>query len=464
MKISSHGAAQEVTGSCHLLEVGNDASLIDCGMFQGGSRLEARNHDPFPFDPKMLDRVFLTHAHLDHCGRLPLLVKKGFRGPIFATPPTCDIIRYILLDAAHLMHEDYLHQSRRDRRRGRTTPLPLYDDQDVMETLEKLQPVPNDEEKHPYGKHIHVAFHRAGHILGSSFLEMDIKYEANSTRVIFGGDLGNTGRDVMPDFEMPPSCDVVYCESTYGDRNKHRSMKESEKELGEAITESLKRGGNVIIPSFALERSQDVLYELKELYQQRVLPKDVRVYLNSPLAINITRIYQKYPEGLGPQVKALLESGDDPFCFPGVEYTKTEQESRGLNNVKGGSVFIAGSGMCNGGRVIHHLKHNLWREESSVVLVGYQAKDSLGRLLVEGRESVRIYGEEIQVKAKIHTINGFSAHADQAALLHWLEGTGSAEVRLVHGESRGLNGLKQALQSKGRTAVIVEDGVEYPLN
>lgn len=460
MKISSHGAAQEVTGSCHLMQVGNEKILIDCGMFQGGSVLEARNHGDFGFDPASVSKLFLTHAHLDHCGRIPLLVKRGFRGQIITTKPTADIIRYILLDSAHLMREDYIKQRRRNRRRGEVTPKPLYDDQDVFEALDLITGVVNEGDPLEFGN-IKATFRCAGHILGSSFIEFEIKADGTTHRVTFGGDLGNTGRDVMPDYNPANLCDIVYCESTYGDRQ-HRSTEESEKEFEQAVTESLKRGGNVIIPSFALERSQDVLYELKEMYQKRLLPKKTGVYLNSPLAINITRIYQQYPEGLGAEVRAALERGDDPFSFPGVEYTKTEQESRDLNSLTGGNVFIAGSGMCNGGRVLHHLRHNLWREEASVILVGYQAKDSLGRLLVEGRETVRIYGDDIFVKAKVHTIGGFSAHADQKTLLDWLEGTGDAEVRLVHGETNGLRGLKQALESKGRKATIVEDGVTYP--
>jgi len=459
MKLSSHGAAQEVTGSCHLMEVGNEKILIDCGMFQGGSVLEARNHEEFGFSPSSVNKLFLTHAHLDHCGRIPLLVKRGFSGQIITTKPTADIIRYILLDSAHLMREDYIRQRRRSRRRGEVTPRPLYDDQDVFETLDLITAVANEDDPLEFGN-IKATFRRAGHILGSSFIEFEIKEDGTTHRVTFGGDLGNTGRDVMPDYNQPNACDIVYCESTYGDRQ-HRNTEDSEKEFAEAVLASLKRGGNVIIPSFALERSQDVLYELKKMYQLGMLPKNTGVYLNSPLAINITRIYQRYPEGLGPEVKAALERKDDPFSFPGVEYTQTEQESRDLNALKGGNVFIAGSGMCNGGRVVHHLKHNLWREEASVVLVGYQAKDSLGRLLVERRETVRIFGDDIFVKANVHTIGGFSAHADQKTLLDWLKPTGGAEVRLVHGETNGLRGLKQALESKGRTATIVEDGVTY---
>ena len=460
MKITSHGAAEAVTGSCHLLEVANEKLLIDCGLFQGGAALEARNLSPLPFDPASLSQVLLTHAHLDHCGRLPLLVKHGFTGPILATAATVEIAKFILLDAAHVMHEDFVAQRRRGRRRGEMPPFPPYDEQDVLETISRLTPIPGFDHPLPCGPRVQVTFRNAGHILGSAFLELEVKAGNITERVTFSGDLGNPGRQVVPDYDPPHPCDLVYCESTYGDRQ-HRDPSASQTEFAQVIGESLGRGGNVVIPSFALERSQDVLFELKEMHQQRRLPQGTRVFLNSPLAINITRIYRRFPGGLGPDLQRALQAGDDPFSFAGVEYVKTEQESRQLNELEGRSVFIAGSGMCNGGRVVHHLKHNLWRPEASVVLVGYQAKDTLGRLLVERRPTVRIHGEDIAVRAQVYTINGFSAHADQAALLRWLEGTQRAQVRLVHGEANGLNGLQSALHAQGRKAEIAKDGVAY---
>lgn len=460
MRITSHGAAEAVTGSCHLLEAGNERLLIDCGLFQGGAALEARNHQPLPFDPAALSHVLLTHAHLDHCGRLPLLVKQGFTGPILATAATVEIAKFILLDAAHVMHEDFVSQRRRGRRRGELTPYPLYDEHDVLETISRLNPIPGFNQPVTCGPGVQATFRNAGHILGSAFLELEVKNGAATERVTFSGDLGNPGRQVMPDYDLPHPCDLVYCESTYGDRL-HRDSAASQAEFAHVIRHSLERGGNVIIPSFALERSQDVLFELKEMHQQRKLPQGTRVFLNSPLAINITRIYKRFSSNLGPDLQRLLNAGDDPFSFSGVEYVKTEQESRQLNELEGRSIFIAGSGMCNGGRVVHHLKHNLWRPEASVVLVGYQAKDTLGRLLVERHPTVRIHGEDIAVQAQVNTINGFSAHADQAALMRWLEGTQRAQVRLIHGESNGLNGLQSSLQAHGRRAEVVKNSAPY---
>ncbi len=457
MHVTSYGAAREVTGSCHLLEVGNEHVLIDCGLFQGGARLEAKNHDPFPFEPERISQVFLTHAHLDHCGRLPLLVKRGFRGEIITSAATVEVVKFILLDAAHVMHEEYLSERRHRRRRGESLLPPLYDETDVLETLNHLAPVRENGRLHDVGPHLRVAFHNAGHILGSRFLQIEAREGGQTQRITFGGDLGNPGRSVMPDYAMPQPCDVVYCESTYGDRD-HRDHDGTIQEFEAAVRDCLGRGGNVVIPSFALERSQDVLFALEDMERHGRLPKKTKVFLNSPLAIHITRVYQRFPGELGSAVRRHIERGDDPFHFPGVRYSKTERESRELNDLEGGNILIAGSGMCNGGRVLHHLKHNLWREESSVILVGYQAKDSLGRLLVEGRERVKIFGEEIAVRAKVHTVNGFSAHAGQSALLDWLEATGDAEVRLVHGESNGLDGLKSKLEARGRRATIVEEG------
>jgi len=460
VKITTLGAAETVTGSCHLLEIGNEKILVDCGMFQGGKAIEQRNDERLPVDPATISKVFLTHGHLDHCGRLPLLVRRGFHGQIICTPASAEIIHFILLDSAHLMYEDYVSSRRRHRRRGMVAPLPLYDEHDVMETLSLLSPVKDHGIFHEFGPHMRVAFHNAGHILGSRFLEMEIDEGAQTRRVIFSGDLGNTGRSVMPDYELPKPCDVVYCESTYGDRN-HRDHAHTRQEFDEAIVDSLKRGGNVVIPSFALERSQDILFALEDMHREGRLPKGTRVYLNSPLAINMTRIYHRYREELGAELRQSLEQGNDPFSFPGVKYTKTEQESRDLNKLEGGNIFIAGSGMCNGGRVLHHLKHNLWRKEASVILVGYQAQHTLGRLLVERRQTVRIFGDDIKVEAQVFTVNGFSAHAGKDDLLTWLKATGQARVRLVHGESKGLKPLQRSLESLGRKATIVQDRQPY---
>jgi metallo-beta-lactamase family protein len=460
MRITSVGAAEEVTGSCHFLEVGDTKALIDCGLFQGSNLVEEKNDDQFPIQPADLDYVFLTHGHLDHCGRLPLLVKRGFRGPIVTSAATADVAKFIMLDSAHVQHEDYIRQKRRRRRRGDQIKPPLYDEFDVMETLKLLYPINEIGQFKEYGKDLRVAFHDAGHILGSRFLEMEIQDGGKMTRVIFGGDIGNVGRQVMPDFTMPKPCDIVYCESTYGDRN-HQGFDASLAEFEKAIIDSCEHGGNVIIPSFALERSQDILYALEEMQTHKKLPKNARVFLNSPLAINMTRLYQEYVDELGESVQARLARGDDPFEFPELDYVKTADESRALNDREAGSILIAGSGMCNGGRVVHHLKHNLWRREASVIFVGYQARNSLGRRIVDGYDQVKIYGQDIKVNANIFTIGGFSAHADQTSLIDWLDETGDASIRLVHGESRGLNGLKDKLEKKGRSATIVQAGKGY---
>ena len=459
MRIISYGAAGEVTGSCHLIESQGFRILVDCGMFQGSRELEVRNHERFPFKPNDIDVVVLTHGHLDHCGRLPALVKMGYRGGIVTTAATREVTRLILLDAAKVQYEEYMTRRRKARRRGERVPEPLFDEDDVLVTMDQVDGRARNGERVQLHPRITVTFRTAGHILGSSFLEFSIREGKRTWRVTFSGDLGNRARHVVPDPERPEPSDWVVMESTYGDR-RHRSFQSSIDELADAINDTFQRGGNVVIPSFALERAQDILFYLRDLRRKKRIPTGP-VFLDSPLAIRLTNVYRRHPEELDPLLQSMFHKGEDPFSFPGLYMTPTAEESKAINAIRGGAIIIAGSGMCTGGRVLHHLRHNLWREESSVVLVGFQARGTLGRALVDGASKVHIYGEEIAVRARIHTINGFSAHADQAELLDWVRGTEDAQILLVHGEDKALNTLRQELRHRGRRAYIAREGHVY---
>ncbi len=456
MHLVAFGAAQEVTGSCHMLEVNGLRILVDCGQFQGGHEQEERNYPPFPFDPREVDGMLLTHGHLDHCGRLPLLVREGFRGRIITTPATRDVARLILLDAAKVAYEEYVTRKRKARRRGEPVREPLFDEDDVLTAMDQVDGVARYDEPIALGRGVSVTFRNAGHVLGSAFLEVDVQSKRGARRVIFSGDLGNHARHVVPEIIPPHRADWVVLESTYGDR-RHRNFPDSIAELAEAINETFARGGNVVIPSFALERAQDVLFYLRELREQKRIP-DGPVFLDSPLAIRLTNVYRRHREFLHPYVRDLLDRGRDPFHFYGVQFTPTVEESKAINDIESGAIIIAGSGMCTGGRVTHHLRHNLWREESSVVFVGYQARGTLGRAIVDGAKRVRIYGEEVVVRARIYTINGFSAHADQAELLDWADAAKPDHVLLVHGENHALTALQAALRKRGRRAHILAEG------
>lgn len=454
MKITPLGAAGEVTGSSFLVESGGKKFLVDCGLFQGDPESEERNRS-FSFDPREIETVFLTHAHLDHCGRLPLLFKKGFRGKIYSTKATRDLAQFILLDAAKVQEEDFLRQSRKKKRAGEEALPPLYSEGDVLYSLALFSSVSYNSPI-PLSSNLKVTFRQSGHVLGSAFLI----FEEKGKRVVFSGDLGSPHRNVVPDPDLPPECDLVFCESTYGDRS-HKTLEESIEELKEAINWAYNAGGNVAIPSFALERAQDVLYYLRSLREEKQVPQNP-VFLDSPLSINLTEVYQHYIEELDEELRALISQGKDPFHFPGLEFTPTVEQSRAINQ-KNRIIVIAGSGMCQGGRILHHLKHNLWREDSAIVFVGYQARYTLGRAIVDGAKKVHIFGEPIAVKARIYTINGFSAHGDQRVLLGWLKSTGRAEVILIHGEENSAFSLATELKATNRSVKIAEQGRVYEI-
>ncbi|SFN62108.1 MBL fold metallo-hydrolase [Dokdonella immobilis] len=444
---SCHGAAKQVTGSCHLITCNERRVLVDCGLFQGSRETERSNAEPFEFDPASIDAVLLTHAHLDHCGRLPLLVKRGFRGRIFTTAATRELARVVLLDAAGLQEED-ARRAREKPRNGEAAMPPLYTIADALHTLDFLAADVSYGDTVAITDGIRARFLDAGHILGSASVLLDVDDGHVQRRLLFSGDLGNPNRPIVRDPMPAPAADYVFMESTYGDRP-HRSVPDSVIELYEAIRETAARHGNVIIPTFALERTQEILYYLHFGIRTGALPKHMRVFLDSPMAISATEIFRRHPECFDLGFLEELEHGD-PFDMPGLHFTRETSESMAINSIEGGAVILAGSGMCNGGRVRHHLRHNLWRERSSVVFVGYAAEGTLARRIIDGASRVRIFNEDIPVRAQVWTINGFSAHADQPALLAWLGVAPRRRVYLVHGEyERGMRALQDALLARG---------------
>ncbi len=449
MKLSFHGADRDVTGSCHLVECAGRRFLIDCGLYQGSRDLAEENAGDFGFDPAGIDFVLLTHAHLDHCGRLPLLTKRGFRGEIIATMATRELARLVMLDAAHLQEgEAHPNAHRPQHGAGNKPAEPLYTEADALKSLESFKRSAEYGEPIDLAEGIRATFVDAGHILGSSSILLELTEAGRTLRLLFSGDLGNAGNPLLVTPAPPPRADVVVIETTYGDRL-HKPMDASIQELYSAISDTLGRGGNVIIPTFALERAQDLLFMLSRGIEQDKLVPSMQVFLNSPMAITATEIFARHLDYLRPEAARLFRKDRDPLALPGLHFTRQRVESVALNNVRG-AIIMAGSGMATGGRVQHHLKHNISRQECGVIFVGFAAKGTLARQIIDGQNPVQILGDFIPVRASIHTINGFSAHADQAELLKWHEHTGAARTFLTHGEEDAMQAFASQL---GKTQV-----------
>jgi metallo-beta-lactamase family protein len=448
MKLSFHGADRGVTGSCHLVECAGHRILIDCGLYQGGRELEEENAEPFGFDPAQINFVLLTHAHLDHCGRLPLLAKRGFHGEIVTTAATRELSRLVMQDAARLQEEEARHREHKSGHHGKHAQLvnPLYSILDAFTVLDFFGRTAVYRQPVELAPGIRATFLDAGHILGSASIYLELEEQGRRRSVLFSGDLGNVGRPLLRDPVTPAQADVVVMETTYGDRL-HKPFAPSVEEFYEAVTDTFRRGGNVIIPTFAMERAQEILYFLREGVEQGRLPRSTQVFLDSPMAISATEIFERHPECYEPETAELFREGKDPFDLPGLHFTRETAESIAINSVNGGAIVMAGSGMCTGGRIRHHLRHNLGRANCSVIFVGYAATGTLARHLIDGAKEVRIYGEEIPVHARIYTINGFSAHADQAELLAWHGQIGGPErTFLVHGEEQTMSHFASLLK------------------
>jgi len=427
------GAARAVTGSCYLLTLTKGKFLVDCGIVQGASDSHDRNREPFAFDPKGIDLLFLTHAHLDHSGLIPRLVKDGFRGRIITTTATADLIGPMLLDSAKIQENDAERMSRRSLRKGGETVEPLYTTEDVEKVLPLIDRVKYGQILDT-GMGVRYSFFDAGHILGSGSLALWLAAPDSEKKIIFSGDIGKKGTPIINDPTLATEADYVVMESTYGDRL-HKNSADTATELAEAISTTFAKGGNVLIPAFAIGRTQDVLYLLNRLVREGTLPK-LTVTIDSPLAEKATRIYLSHPELFDEEAVRLLRGGRIGDAIT-VRFTHSIEESMAINKITSRAIIVAGSGMCEGGRIGHHLKHNLWRPECSIIFVGFQAQGTLGRRIVDGARSVTIWGEEIAVRARVWTIGGFSAHADQKELLAWLSAFRSKPtVFVTHGEEK----------------------------
>lgn len=460
MHIRFLGAAREVTGSCFHLDVAGLQLLVDCGMHQGANGGE-KNETGFPFSPGNISVVFLTHAHIDHSGLLPRFVRQGFKGRIITTPATADLAEVMLYDSAHIQEKDAEWLTRKSRRAGKDKVFePLYCAADV-ETMVSLFDRKNYGEMGTLSEGIRYRFTDAGHILGSGSLELWYPAGAGEKKIVFSGDIGKKGNPIINDPIHTKQTDYVVMESTYGNRL-HKGMEESIEELAAAVETTFARGGNVLIPSFAVGRTQDLLYIFHQLVREgRLRPFDI--YIDSPLAEEATKIYLAYPEYYDEEAKKLFRQRKGKA--PRLHFTKSVEDSQRINKTTSGAVIIAGSGMCEGGRIRHHLKHNLWRPECSVVFVGFQAAGTLGRQIVDGAKTVHFLGEDFAVKAKVYTIGGFSAHGDQQGLLEWLGAFSTKpEVFIVHGEERSALAFEKAVREKlGLVTHVPHQGEVYEI-
>jgi metallo-beta-lactamase family protein len=458
MKLSFLGAARNVTGSRHLLHVDGTRLLVDCGLYQE-RQFKARNWEPFDVPPSSIDAVLLTHAHLDHCGLLPKLVKDGFNGRIYCTAATAEIARIILLDSAKIQEEDAEYKRKRHEREGRKGPypeVPLYTAADAEACFPLFAPV-NYGQPVPIGKGIEATFCEAGHVLGSAVIGVTAQVDGETRLVLFSGDVGRPDRPIIRDPARVTEADYILVESTYGDRV-HRGRADIQSEIGDIINATHAAGGNLIVPSFALERSQEMLYYVNELLVDDVIPHTM-VFLDSPMAGAITKVFRQHPELFDSEMREFLRNGESPFEFPGLKVTENSKESKAINQIKGTVIVIAGSGMCTGGRIKHHLVNNITRPESTIMFVGYQAVGTLGRRIVDGEKEVRILGQDYPVKARVAQIHGFSAHADKEELLAWLSSLKRPPRRLfvVHGEAESALHFGAFVREKTGWDVVVPE-------
>ena len=449
MRIEFLGGVRTVTGSATLLEKGSLRWLIDCGMFQGGKEIEERNRSVQPYHSKDLSFILLTHAHIDHSGLIPKLVKEGFRGKVICTKATLDLCEVMLRDSGHIQEMEAEWQNRKSKRSGGKEATPLYTVKDAERSLQYFQSV-NYDEMVLLTDGLKVRFQDAGHILGSALVELWVEEGGQNKKLVFSGDLGSSGQPIIRD----PSCvregDILWLESTYGNRL-HKSREETVQELLKIIQEAIAHQAKVIIPAFAVERTQDVIYTLSQLKRKGFIPS-VPIYIDSPLAISATEIFKRNPDCFDQETKDLLSEGENPLELPEIIYTQTTEASKAINEDPRPGIIISASGMCDSGRIKHHLKHHLWRENSHIVFIGYQGEGTIGRRIVDGAKRVRLFGEEISVKAHIHTLGGFSAHADQNGLLQWLSHfeNPQLEVFVNHGEEKISMELGQRIREQFR--------------
>ena len=444
ISIQFFGAAGEVTGSCHLVTVGKQRLLLDCGLIQGGHKDEARNREPFPFDPQSIDAVVLSHAHIDHSGRLPLLVKRGFRGPIYTQRASRDLCRVMLKDAGFLSEKDAEWENRKRERKGLERIEPLFTVEDAKVALRSFKGLVY-RKKQKILPGVTLRLSDAGHILGSSIVELWLDDGTKTRKLVFSGDLGRAGMPVLEDPTLIREAGRVVMESTYGDRL-HRSWEDSVREFHGVLNNATSGRGNILIPAFAVGRTQEILYLLAQNFKQWELDR-WHIFLDSPMAIEATRIFTQNTDLFDKEAIELWRENSKNPLLPNLRISRTPTQSMAINRIQRGAIIIAGSGMCTGGRIRHHLKHNIWRRECQLVITGFQARGTTGRALVDGAAHIRLWGEEVRVAAKVHTIGGLSAHADQLALKNWYANfNGRPPVTLVHGEERAITGLSDCLR------------------
>lgn len=469
MKITFLGAAKTVTGSCYYVETKTSKFLVDCGMFQGHSKETALNAEAFPFNPAELQFVLLTHCHIDHSGRIPKLYLDGFKGEIIATKATADLCNIMLPDCGHIQEIETEWLNRKRQRAGKHPIKPLYTYQDAIDCIKLFRSV-NYGETVKLNEEIRVRFNDAGHILGSAIIEIWAGDNGEETKIVFSGDLGNKDIPILRDPSIIESADYLVVESTYGNRL-HKDNKDKVGRFVDIINSTIEKGGNVIIPSFAVGRTQEIIYDLhkqKEKYDEKIKKLfSTPVVVDSPLATSATEIFRRNLDCYDEEARKYVESGDYPLDFPGLEFTKSADESRALNDRKDSIIIISASGMCEAGRIKHHLKHNLWRKESTILFVGYQAIGTLGRKLVDGAKKVKLLGEEINVNARIEMIDGFSGHADKDGLLGWISKFNKKpkKIFIVHGEEEGMLEFADTIkESFGIDTIIPTKGEAFVVN
>lgn len=446
MKIHFFGATQEVTGSCFLIHSQSHKILVDCGLLQGSHTKERKNFEAFPFDASQIHAVLLTHAHIDHSGKLPLLIKAGFKGKIYTHHATKDLCNIMLQDAGFLNEKDVETENRKRKRRGKELLTPLYTIQDAIHTMGYFETFDynNKQEILP---NISIKLSDAGHILGSAIIEVWLSEGGTNRKIVFSGDLGRKDMPILKDPTIIKSADLVLMESTYGDRNLH-PWNEHLQQFSEIIREARQSKGNILIPSFAVGRSQEILYSFHENFEALHL-KNSLIFLDSPMAIKVTEVYAKHWNLYDKKAKNIIRTSGSPYELPNLRLCTSTLESMTINQIKDGAVIIAGSGMCNGGRIRHHLKHNIWRKQCHLIFVGYQAESTLGRRILDGAKEINLWGERIQVSAQIHMVDGFSAHADQTSLLNWYGHFDNLPpLILIHGEISAMKTLAQEIYNR----------------
>ena len=469
MKIMFCGASSGVTGSCHLLKTEKHNLLMDCGQFQGGKAQEILNYEPFPFEPAEVEAMILSHAHIDHCGRIPLLVKRGFRGKIYCTDATADLLEVMLLDSAHIHEMDAEWKSKRNMRAGKPAVEPLYTTADAQESLKYVAPILYDQQIQ-INEDMKIVFNDAGHILGSAITEIWVREGEKESKVVFSGDLGVENRAILRDPTIIKKADCVIMETTYGNRV-HGKTSIGISQLIEIVLKTIKRGGTVVIPSFAVGRTQELIFEFNRFYEKsspdyKKELDGVEVIVDSPMATNATEVFRKNAQVFDEETKEYIMRGDNPLDFKNLRFTRSTEESQALNMDKRPKVIISASGMCEAGRIRHHLKHNLWDARNSIVFVGYQAQGTLGRSILEGKKDVTLFGEEVHINAQIYNLEGFSGHADRNGLFSWVSGFRQkpGQIFLVHGEEDSKKDFAKLLNDElGYDPIVVLGNSEFEI-